>query len=318
MNSVFHLRLACCLFALCISNLLIASDSIRIEKTIQSDWGAYLHLPASKEPLPLIITLGGAEGGLSFTEEEANLIAKEGFIVMRFGYFKYSKSTMNETLIEIRLEKVMDAIEWVKKNPAIDTGKIALLGISKGAELALLVASKTNTVKAVAAHVPSHVVWYGMGKWKGVNKSSWTWQGNPLHYVPYAKPKSGWFTKRIAEFYEAGLETYPEKIEPALIPVEKIAGPVFISAGGKDDIWPSGLMSSAIEKRLQQQHFSYEYKYMLYPEAGHAIFGMLPAQYDEKAMNALASGGGTPAANYDARKQNWVETMLFFKKALKK
>ncbi len=94
-----------------------AADTIRIEKVIMEDWGAYVHFPPSAKPLPVIVTLGGAEGGLSFTEQEANVMVKEGFIVMRLGYFKYSKSTMKQTLKELRVEKVFEAIDWVKRFP---------------------------------------------------------------------------------------------------------------------------------------------------------------------------------------------------------
>ncbi len=296
--------------------ILQASDTIKIEKVIQPDWGAYVHFPPAQTTLPVIVTLGGAEGGLSFTEEEANLMAQEGFIVMRLGYFKYSKTTMKQTLIELRIEKVLEAIDWLKKRPTVDTTKIALLGISKGAELALLVASKTKTVKAVAAHVPSHVVWYGMGKRRGVNKSSWTWQGKPIAFLPYAKPKSGWFTKRIAEFYEAGLEKFPEKIPQAIIPVENITGPILLSSGGQDAIWPSAYMAYEIEKRLKLNAFPFEVNHLHFPEAGHGIFGRSTVQNDPAAPDRMEFGGGSAIANNNARIETWQKTFAFFKKAL--
>lgn len=301
---------------LVLSHMTMAADSIRSEKIIKSDWGAVINYPVSDKKLPVIITLGGAEGGLSFTEKEAEAMAHEGFIIMRFGYFKYTKETANQKLKEIRIEKVFEAIDLIKKNPAVDSSKIALLGISKGAELALLVASKNSSIKAVIAHVPSHVVWYGLGKWKGLNKSSWTYQGKPLPFVSYSKPKSGWFTDRIAEFYEAGLETYPDKINEATILVENISGPVLLSSGGKDDIWPSSIMAKEIENRLIAKKFSFEVKHLYYPDAGHGIFGLLPDKNDTEALNSLSSGGGSSESNYKARENTWNETFLFLKKYL--
>ena len=98
------------------ANLVEANDSIRVEKITQNDWGAVIHYPTfTKKPTPVIITIGGSEGGLSFVEEEANMMAKEGFIIMRFGYFKYSKETLKQTLNEIRIEKVFEAIDYIKK-----------------------------------------------------------------------------------------------------------------------------------------------------------------------------------------------------------
>jgi len=306
------LRIFLLAFILLKVQVIHANDTIRIEKVIQNDWGAIIHFPTfTQKPLPVIITLGGSEGGLSFIEEEANRMAKEGFIIMRLGYFKYSKETLKQTLNEIRIEKVFEAIDFIKKKPSVDSNKIALLGISKGAELALLVASKNNSVKAVVAHLPSHLVWFGLNKWKGLNKSSWTYQGIPLPFVPYAKPKSGWFTRRIAEFYEAGLEKHIDKVASAKILVENITGSILLTSGGKDNIWPSFFMANEIEKKLSSIHFDYEVKHLHYPEAGHGIFGLLPNINDKTAMNGLAAGGGTPEDNYNARKETWAETFKF-------
>lgn len=292
-----------------------ATDTVRVEKVFQTDWAAYVHFPPSEEKLPVIITLGGAEGGLSFTRNEADLMAKEGFIIMRFGYFKYTSATQGQILKEIRIEKVLEAIEFIKKSHLADSSRIGLLGVSKGAELALLVASVTSSVKAVAAHVPSHVVWYGLGKKRGLNKSSWTWKGAPLAFMPYAKPKSGWFTKRIAEFYEAGLAAYPEQIEAAMIRVETISGPVLLTSGGKDDIWPSNFMALELKNRFDKTKFPYAVKHLDFPDAGHGLFGLIPAENDAASMDALASGGGSSMANYRARKETWQETFSFFRLA---
>jgi uncharacterized protein len=314
-------QLSICLILLFISmtaamQVHASADSIRIEKIIQSDWAAYIHIPAHNAKYPAVITLGGAEGGLSFSEDEANKMVKEGFVIMRLGYFKYTASTMKQKLEEIRIEKVQEAIQWLKKYSEVDSNKIALLGISKGSELALSVAALTPDVKAVVAHVPSHVVWYGLGKMKGLKKSSWSYQGQPLSFLPYSKPKSGWFTKRIAEFYEAGLSAYPDKIAEAIIPVEKISCPILLTSGGKDDIWPSAFMARQIESRLKENNFQFEIQHLTFPEAGHGLFGELPNREDTSAFANLASGGGTAQANYEAREKTWAETFSFLRKQL--
>lgn len=180
MKIYFINKFVIALFLVLIFQSIQASDSIRVEKIIHSDWAAVVYYPSSQKQLPAIIGLGGSEGGLSFSHDAAKLMVQEGFVVMRFGYFKFSDVTKKQTLREIRIETVIEAIDWLKENPSIDSTKIALLGISKGAELALLVASKTKSVKAVAAHVPSHVVWYGLGKRKDMKKSSWKWQEKSL------------------------------------------------------------------------------------------------------------------------------------------
>lgn len=138
-----------------------------------------------------------------------------------------------------------------------------------------------------------------------------------MPYVSYAKPKSGWFTKRIAEFYEAGLEKYADKVSAAVIKVENISGPILLTSGGKDDVWPSSIMAGEIEKRLQSKQFGYDVKHLYYPEAGHGIFGKLPDPNDTEAMQGLSAGGGSPEANFKARQETWAETFKFLNQALK-
>ena len=73
---------------------------------------------------------------------------------------------------------------------------IGVWGASKGSELALLAASLFGDIKAVVAKSASAYVFEGIGEEMGkVHKSSWTWKGEGVPFVPLE------FTMRIGASY---------------------------------------------------------------------------------------------------------------------
>ena len=60
------------------------------------------------------------------------------------------------------MEAIETAYSWLKQQPEIDAARLALVGVSKGAEFALVAATIYPWIDAVAAFAPSHVVWEGI------------------------------------------------------------------------------------------------------------------------------------------------------------
>jgi dienelactone hydrolase len=61
------------------------------------------------------------------------------------------------------LEYFERAIEWLKSQPEVDTNCIAVVGNSKGGELALLLGvTYPEDVRAIIGYAPSAVVWQGI------------------------------------------------------------------------------------------------------------------------------------------------------------
>lgn len=122
---------------------------------------------------------------------------------------------------EVPLESFMPATDRL-----VEAGcdRIAYVGTSKGAEAALLVAVRDPRITAVIAFSPASVVWAntGMGR-DGAGwplRSSWTFQGKPLPFVPYdvsklPAPHNGLMHYRA--YYEASLETFADRIPAASI-----------------------------------------------------------------------------------------------------
>src|SRR5262249_12675574 len=130
---------------------------------------------------PGIVVLGGSDGGVP--EEEAAVLASHGFATLALAYF--GAPGLEKTLINIPIERVSQGIAYLHESAAVcPKAKIGILGSSKGAELALVAASRFSTVGAVVAIAPSSVVFGGIGKTEsGATGSSWSFGGKPLPFA---------------------------------------------------------------------------------------------------------------------------------------
>ena len=270
--------------------------------------------PKTKGKHPGIIVIGGSQGGIVRASATAELLATAGYAALAVAYFKFEQ--LPKHLIEIPLECFKDAIDWMCSNPSVDADRLGFMGVSKGGEASLLVGATYSQIKAVVAYVPSHVVFQGIDyKWpqSTSGRSSWTLQGKPMPFVPYrfkfqSMRKNGF----LRGLYLGSLQDLPA-VERAIIHVERTKCPVMLVSGKKYPVWPSSLMCSCIENRLNGFGFSYPFKHLSYDDAGHISpgpSGFLPA-------NPLYIGG-TKAGNGAARDAAWKEVSAFFEMHLKK
>jgi hypothetical protein len=100
----------------------------------------------------------------------------------------------------------------------------------------------------------------------------------------------------------------------AVIPVERINGPVLLISGRNDAMWPSTTMSDMVVHRLREKAFSHPVEHLAYENAGHAVSSppALPAMsgYPDEAA------GGTAAGNAAGRADMWPRLIGFFDAAL--
>jgi uncharacterized protein len=251
---------------------------------------------------PAILFLGGSEGGRPgrFLPE---LFAGQGYPVLAVAYFK--EQGLPATLQMIPVEYFDPAIAWLQKNKDLPQGGIVVVGVSKGAELALLLASRKPEIKGVIALAPSSVVWDGLPKefWPPKPSSSWSINGESVPFVPYdyTKPFAAGDPRAIYQIYQQSL-TQSEAVAKAAIKVEQIVGPVLLASGHDDLLWPSEEMGDSICARLKEKGFNHPYEHLKYKNAGHTL-------------NEHFILGGTPEGNKQAR-MDLTERMLAFLKAL--
>jgi dienelactone hydrolase len=215
------------------------------EIKIQGQIHGALFLPASAGRHPGVLVLGGSEGGAPWAK--AAWLASHGYAALALAYFRYEG--MPDYLQAIPLEYFGRALGWMSQRPEILPDRIAVVGTSRGGELALQLGSMYPTIKAVVAYVPANFR-HGACCGRTLSRYAWTWQGMPL---PYANMN----------------ERDPAYLMPATIPVEHTHGPILLIAGEDDGVWDSPEMTHAIVTRLKQTHFSYGVERYEYPHAGH-------------------------------------------------
>jgi len=254
-----------------------------------------------------VIVLGGSEGGLGGSRNLARRLAADGFNAIAVSYF--GEAGQSPRLNEIPIEPVGAALVWLQARPEA-AGPIAIVGVSKGAELALLTASREPRIKAVAVGVPSSLVWQGIDQTGAPTGSSWTVEDQPLPYTSYDFSRG--FVSIFA-LYAGAVDTAPAEAE---IPVERIAGPVLMISGQADTLWPSADMAARIERRLQAHDFAFPIVNIAYPDAGHAVFGPPIRDPNAPALQAVLSVGGTIPALVSARADGWPRVLAFLREAL--
>lgn len=262
---------------------------------------------------PAVLLLGGSEGGLRpYRNDYARALSDAGFAVLYPGYFATRED--NRAADSIPLETFDAALAWLRQRGNVDPAAISVVGHSKGAEAALLVASRNTGIAAVVAAMPSAVVWQGFSP-TGADiaefGSTWTIGGKPVDYVPYVVP--AWYTwlferdDALIKMYRtswAARARYPE----AAIPVERITAKVLLICGGQDKVWPSCDMARAARDRAARAGKTIDL--LEYQQAGHWGFGPLAAaQPADRKM--LGRFGGSSAADLQARQDQWPKVVDF-------
>ncbi len=267
--------------------------------------GAY-YAPKDGKKHPAILAFGGSEGGLSTGEYDATYYSALGYAVLGVAYF--GTEGVPDALQQIPLEYFEKAMAWLDGRPEADATKLAVMGGSRGGELAILLGATYPRIKAVIAMVPSGVVW-GAPQFDGSELASWTLAGKDVPFVPSLfdlgktfKDTDGKLLHAYdATFLDAMKAATVEQVDRATPRVEKTAGPVLMLAGADDRLWASCALSKPAEDRLKAAGHdkSHGSELLCFPDAGHNIrtpgaptFGSHRIQHPiSKQWLAL---GGTP------------------------
>jgi uncharacterized protein len=240
-------------------------------------------------PRAAALVLSGVSGAVE--EERCRMLASHGVAALSLRWF--GGSGQSPGICEVPLELFGPALDRL----ADLSSRLAVFGVSKGAEAGLLLAVCDPRVNLCVAMSPSSVVWANVGAGRdGVAspyRSSWTWRGEPLPFVPYddswTVPRGDW--PSYLGLYEQSLRTFPEEVEASKIPVERIGGDVIVTAGGDDQVWPSDAFATAIVARRRRANL--DTVAVGHPKAGHR-----PTLPGENPSSGLGQArGGTPEAD---------------------
>lgn len=247
-----------------------------------------------------VIYFGGSLGGIPNYNFNTKTLPALGYPTLGVGYFK-TPNTPNE-LVCLPLEYWEQVFNDFCNRPEIKGKKIVLDGISRGAELALLLGSMFDEVNGVIAIAPSSVVWQGLTE-KDTVDSSYTYKGEQIPFLPFYHPYD-YSTVKNGEYMVAQLLAFTQKSEVgnASIKVENTNGPILLFSGEVDHMWPATFMGELIIQRLKEHNFPYEYHHYHYKNVSHSF------NYNDEDPR------GTPEAIHAANEDFKIKYLEFLEK----
>lgn len=294
---------------------------------MENGFVGWLYIPPGRKRWPVVIVLGGSGGGYDL--DKAALLSRHGFATLALAYF--GVPGLPHWLHRVPLEYLERAIAWLGAQDEIDAERIGVLGVSRGAELALLAASRFLQIRAVAAYAPSAVAWSSGGRDKSSGETipCWTWKGEAIPFAPLPLRKFiarsaipvGLLRRpvRFRNLFRSALRNR-QAVRQGMIPVEKACGPIMLIAGGDDCVWPASRMAEMIVARLGACGFSHTVEHVNYPQAGHALrYPFMPTTVRmsrSRGMKFPILLGGTATADAHAQEDAWQRTIAFFAKNL--
>ena len=294
---------------------LYAAPNLRIVEVHEAGLVGKLMLPSEgnqNNRIPAVILLGGSEGG--FDEAGATLLASHGYAALTLAYF--GVEGVPAELVNIPVEYPLQAVKWLQARPEIDPRRIAVIGRSRGSELALLAASLSSEIKAVVAMSPSSVVWNGISRSPNSRVvPAWTYDGKPLPFLIANQAPSelqqeyfakGPFHSRLYDY----LFSDRDAVQQATIRVEQIVGPVLLISGMDDRVWGSPIMAQKIMERAMQFNRADSFTSLSYDGAGHNI------REPYRPTPGQARLGGTAEAHARAEQDSWQKMLAFLEQSL--
>lgn len=269
-----------------------------------------------------ILWLGGSGSNLAINSVIAAPLAAHGFNVLAVAYF--GEKGLPSRLSRIPLEYFESVITWLGNNPFTAGKGIQILGMSKGAELALLLASRYPTITRVAAWAPHAYCFQGIAY---KNESSWTYRGEDL---PYIRLKNRW---AIADMLNCMIKNKPFGLTPtyrkavteaknkdaARIKVEEAHADLMLFTSTDCGMWNTYDGSCEIIEKLRNCNYPYGFDMVVYQDAGEPFLApyVFPVGITSMkiAPRLVFSTGGTLAGNAHARADAWEKTIAFLSRA---
>ncbi len=236
-----------------------------------------------------VLVLAGSSGRVDVVR--ARSFAQLGAVALAQRWFGGSGQASG--ICEIPVEEFVRGVDLLVE---VGASRVVVVGVSKGAEGALHLSVVDDRVDGVVALSPSSVSWANVGA--GLDgqltpaRSSWSWCGEPLPFVPY---DPGWVDPdppvSYRALYESSLVVFADRVAEASIPVERARAKIVAVAGSDDQMWPSLLFAQHLEARRG----GVEFELIVGKDAGHRI--TFPGETSAPDRAALYAYGGLQAAD---------------------
>ncbi len=271
---------------------------------------------------PVVVILHGADGGTEAGDRFGPILARMGYAAVGLPYYSpdwgeygppKALPELPGSFLDIRVDQLAGLRDALSAISGVDVERFGLFGASKGAEFALIAASRYPWIDSVVAYTPTDVVWEGWGlevvEAEGT-RSSFSFEGQPLAFMPYRGFVEGLLAGPAADLraiHENGRADHPEREAAARIPVEAYPGALMVIAGERDAQWNAAAAVGAIVRTRSAAGLPTEA--LVYPDAGHDLVG-------DGGPRDTARSGGTPEANAAARQDAWPKVVAFMARTL--
>lgn len=222
--------------------------------------------PGSQQAL--VVGLGGSEGGNSWASDYWKTTRDEfvdsGYAFLALGYFAAEGTP--DVLDRISIDNIYNAIMTAANHQQVDGERIAIVGGSRGADLALLLGSYYSNIDCIVSIVGSHTVF--PGHTDHFTTSCWSLNREDLPFVPVNDASIPFLMEGdLRGTFEAMLQD-TLAAENAAIQIEKIKGPILFLSANRDEICPSTPMADYMIDRLGNAGFEYFYEHKII-DGGH-------------------------------------------------
>jgi dienelactone hydrolase len=265
------------------------------------------HAPAAEAPRRnvALLVLGGSEGGLRFSTGNARDLAAQGYPAVAVAYF--GMPGLPSFLEEVPLETFSRAIDWIEANVTPRPTKIVIMGLSRGAEGALLAATIDRRIEGVVLFSPVHAVNQSY-RWDGQQRalSAWTREGRGLPYVPTLQGQYADSATQFRESYARHGDLAAQRI-----PAERVNGPILMFASDADRVCPCADWADRIAADLRARSFPHPVTVQHYPASSHLLMGTGDAPTEIRQGDFVLHFGGTAVGTRAARNDAWARTLAF-------
>ena len=275
-------------------------QSDRVRKISGDYLNGFHFLPAEGAPESrgVVVVYGGSEGSPDYARAET--LAQDGYEVLSLYFF--GQDNQRPTLAEVPLEQLEEVTGYIEEHVA-DPSPVTVIGTSKGAEFAALLAAKGFAVDNVVAFVPAHYSYSGLDFSTGKDLPSFTLRGEAVPFASFRQ--SGvltglkMFGRMIAAYPVSYRPTYEGAAasadDAARIELGGFGGNAVFFGAGDDQMWQSDVAARALAE--QSPHAEAH----VYEDAGHIFFEDSDAQQNGWQIMF----GGTQEANRRAHDESW-------------
>lgn len=263
-----------------------------------------LFLPPGEGPFPGVIDMFGGIGGL--IEFRASLLAARGFATLALAYFAYED--LPSQLTEVNLEYFEEATNFLLSHPKVQGPGIGVIGVSRGAEIALAMACFLKPVMAaICINGPTALFDISVMYRDKVHTPT------PSHPENIEFDRSG--ALRFCRYF---VNHRDEWLPMSKLPVEQAQGQILFIVGEDDQCLDSkGLAEQALDQL--KSHGKNNGRMLACPGAGHLIeppyMPLCYASWSPGFSYPLLWGGETVAHSV-AQEHSWREIQKFFREHL--